>query len=221
MTINTPDNVDELLVRAGALAGLTIDQLAQRYQLSAPASLTHAKGWIGQLLELALGANAGTAAAPDFLDLGIELKTIPLDQHGNPKETTFVTSIDCMKIGSQNWRNSTVYQKLRHVLWVPIEAASTIPISDRRIGTPLLRPLTPELEDILERDWNELSEIIAQGNIETLTSSLGVLLHVRPKCANGRSLCNAPGPDGRIIRTLPRGFYLRTEFSRKILSLID
>lgn len=221
MTVNPPTNVDELLARASALAGLTIDQLAQRHQLSAPNSLLRAKGWIGNLLERALGTNAGTTAAPDFLHLGIELKTIPLDQHGNPKETTFVTSIDCMKMGSHNWQDSLVYHKLRHVLWIPIEAANTIPIGDRRIGSPVLKTLPPELEEILESDWNEFSEIIAQGNIETLRSSQGVLLHVRPKCANGRSLCNAPGPDGRIIRTLPRGFYLRTEFSRKILNLID
>jgi DNA mismatch repair protein MutH len=37
------------------------------------------KGWIGILLELWLGASAGSKPEQDFAALGVELKTIPID----------------------------------------------------------------------------------------------------------------------------------------------
>lgn len=42
------------------------------------------------LLELYLGAMAGSKPEQDFPELGIELKTIPVDAAGKPLETTFV-----------------------------------------------------------------------------------------------------------------------------------
>ena len=73
-----PQSRAELMQRSHALAGLTLAEIANRHQLPVPTRLHNAKGWIGLLLEQCLGADAGPMAAPDFQQLGIELKTIPV-----------------------------------------------------------------------------------------------------------------------------------------------
>ncbi len=54
-----------------------------------PAEPQRRKGWAGQLLNLALGADAGQQSLPDFTKLGIELKTLSFIGHGKPLESTF------------------------------------------------------------------------------------------------------------------------------------
>ena len=78
----SPSTIDELLDRAEALAGLTLGELAQSENIRVPNDFKREKGWSGQLLELALGAEAGSKAQQDFANIGVELKTIPIDVNG-------------------------------------------------------------------------------------------------------------------------------------------
>jgi len=55
------------------------------------------------------------------------------------------------------------------------------------------------------------------GQLEQITASYGKYLQIRPKAQNGKSLQVGIGADGGLVQTLPRGFYLRTEFTRTIL----
>ena len=86
-----PQSVAELMQRAHEMAGLTLGQLANLHNIPVPNNLKRDKGWIGQLIEHELGAIAGSKPEQDFLHLGIELKTIPVDANGKPMETTYVT----------------------------------------------------------------------------------------------------------------------------------
>ncbi|MFA9412941.1 MAG: MutH/Sau3AI family endonuclease, partial [Deltaproteobacteria bacterium] len=90
--IAPPESEQELLSRAWEVAGLTLGELGARVDIEVPDESVRAKGIAGQILEKALGASAGSRAEPDFVKLGIELKTIPLDASGKPKESTFVCS---------------------------------------------------------------------------------------------------------------------------------
>lgn len=85
-----PENEQVLFERAKALAGYTFGELLAFAQLPIPANLKRDKGWVGMLLEYYLGASAGSKPEQDFSELGIELKTIPIDRLGMPLETTFV-----------------------------------------------------------------------------------------------------------------------------------
>ena len=55
-----------LAQRIAAIAGKSLAELAQRYQRPVPANSRQAKGWMGQLIEVALGAQAGSLPIPDF-----------------------------------------------------------------------------------------------------------------------------------------------------------
>src|SRR4051812_12539368 len=88
-----PQNEAELLQRCKHIEGWTLAQLSSELNLYIPNDPRQRKGWVGQAMELALGTTAGINPTPDFCELGIELKTLPMNDMGKPSESTFVTSI--------------------------------------------------------------------------------------------------------------------------------
>lgn len=133
-----PENERQLFERAQALAGASFGELAARAQLPIPKDLKRDKGWVGMLLELYLGAMAGSKPEQDFPELGIELKTIPVDAAGKPLETTFVCVAPLTGNSGVTWASSHVRHKLARVLWIPVEGERQIPLAERRVGSPLL-----------------------------------------------------------------------------------
>lgn len=214
-----PTNKKELMERANTLTGITIQQLASKMQIDVPESLVHAKGWFGTLLEQYLGAEAASAAKPDFINLGIELKTIPIDENGKPKESTYICVAQLDPAALSSWDNSLVKHKLAEVLWIPFEASKSIPVALRRIGTPVLWKPDTEQEKQLRADWQELCDLIALGEIDKISSSMGNYLQIRPKAANASSLTIDKNQSSSNALTLPRGFYLRPSFTHSIVSL--
>ena len=212
-----PETETELLRRARDLAGLTLAELAERFSLVAPPDLRRHKGFVGALLERALGATAGSRAAPDFEALGVELKTLPVDARGRALESTFVCTIPLIEIGEVEWLSSRVRRKLSRVLWVPVEGERRIPVPQRRIGEPLLWSLSEAAETALRFDWEELAGIIGKGDVETITGHLGRCLQIRPKARDSHARRRGIDGDGARFAALPRGFYLRATFTSEIL----
>ncbi|WP_411751653.1 DNA mismatch repair endonuclease MutH [Serratia sp. (in: enterobacteria)] len=213
-----PKNEQQLLARAQALAGYNLGELAARAQVSIPKDLKRDKGWVGMLLELYLGAMAGSKPEQDFPELGIELKTIPVDATGNPLETTFVCVAPLTGNSGVTWESSHVRHKLARVLWIPVEGERHIPLAQRRVGSPLLWQPNQEETEMLRRDWEELMDLIVLGQVERITARHGEVLQLRPKAANNKALTEATGEQGQPILTLPRGFYLKKNFTRALLA---
>ncbi|SQH75579.1 methyl-directed mismatch repair protein [Shewanella benthica] len=213
----SPQTIEELMQRANSMAGLTLGQVADSHGFTTPADLKRDKGWVGQLIEYELGALAGSRPEQDFLHLGIELKTIPIDDKGKPIETTYVTVAPLVNIQGLTWEKSIVYHKLQTVLWVPIQGNRNIPVAQRQIGTPILWSPTPDELALLQQDWEEIMEFIAMGQVRELTARHGEVLQLRPKGANSRSVTQSIAKDGSKKLTNPRGFYLKTPFTQSIL----
>ncbi|MFQ6371345.1 DNA mismatch repair endonuclease MutH [Shewanella sp. YIC-542] len=212
-----PSSIAELMQRAESLAGLTLGQVAHSLDLPVPANLRRHKGWPGQLLEMALGADAGSKPQQDFLHLGVELKSIPVDMQGMPLETTYVCVAPLVNITGLRWHQSLVFHKLQQVLWIPVQGERTLPPAERRIGMPLLWQPDREQQRQLQQDWEEIMELISLGKVTTITARHGEVLQLRPKAANSRSLTESIAEDGSLRLVNPRGFYLKTSFTRQIL----
>ncbi|MCL1091018.1 DNA mismatch repair endonuclease MutH [Shewanella profunda] len=215
-----PENLTELLERANMMAGVSLAQIATHRGIPVPKDLKRDKGWVGQLIEMELGATAGSKPEQDFLHLGVELKTIPINAQGRPLETTYVCVAPLTQIEGLTWENSLVCHKLQRVLWVPVEGERHIPIGDRRIGTPILWQPDPNELRLLKQDWEEIMELIALGKVEKLTARHGEVLQLRPKAANSRSLTQSIAENGSVKMTNPRGFYLKTTFTAMILDKV-
>lgn len=215
---SSPESETQLLTQAQQLAGYTLGELAQLAGLPVPHDLKRDKGWTGILLELWLGASAGSKPEQDFAALGVELKTIPIDSAGRPLETTFVCVAPLTGNTGVVWETSHVRHKLRRVLWVPIEGSRDIPVAERRVGSPLLWSPNEEEDTQLRMDWEELMDLIVLGQVERITARHGEVLQLRPKAANSKALTEAVGAHGEPILTLPRGFYLKKNFTAALLA---
>ncbi len=216
MTIE-PASEAELFARAQELAGITLGSLATRLDSTAPADLRRHKGFVGELIERALGAAQRSRAGPDFPELGVELKTLPVDTRGQPLESTFVCTLPLGRVGDLEWPDSPVRHKLARVLWIPVEGQRELLVSERRVGAPLLWSPTKEQEDDLRHDWDELSGLVGRGRVEEITGHLGRSLQVRPKAANGSVRRATFALGGGMSLELPRGFYLRATFTARIV----
>lgn len=218
MSATPPRTEQELLDRCHGIAGLSVAELAGKLDLPVPPDLKTHKGWLGELVEQALGANAASLSEPDFIELGIELKTLPVDQQGRVLESTWVCTVPMQQASSVKWQDSCVYHKLRHVLWLPVEADASIPLAERHIGSALLWQAEKDTLEHLRTDWEELMEYVALGKLEDISARHGELLQIRPKAANARVLGATTDSEGQPAQTLPRGFYLRSSFTNNLLS---
>ena len=213
-----PQTLEQLLSQAQSIAGLTFGELADELHIPIPPDLKRDKGWVGMLLERALGATAGSKAEQDFSHLGVELKTLPINAEGYPLETTFVSLAPLVQNSGVKWENSHVRHKLSCVLWMPIEGSRHIPLGERHIGAPILWKPTAEQERQLKQDWEELMDLIVLGKLDQITARIGEVMQLRPKGANSRSITKGIGRNGEVIETLPLGFYLRKAFTAGILN---
>lgn len=213
-----PVSEEELFQRARALAGRRLGALADLRRVVVPDDPRRAKGWIGLLLEQALGATASSRALPDFPELGIELKSIPVDTRGQPRESTYVCTAPLDGSMPSRWEESWPCKKLRRVLWVPILTPTGSALGERVVGSPLLWSPDPEEEAVLAADYRGLTERIDLGEVWDLDARHGVALQLRPKGAHGEDWVWTLDSEGEWVQTSPRGFYLRASFTRQVLA---
>jgi len=203
-----PETLGALLERARKLAGVSVVDLAGREAFAIDGEAVKTKGKVGELLERALGAT-GVGAEMDFPELEVELKTVPIED-GKPVESTFVCALPLGDVDRMEWATSWARRKLSRVLWVPIR--------DRQeVGEAVLWSPSPEQEAALKDDFEEIVGRIAIGDIEDLSAHVGRYMQLRPKAATGSVRTSAPGRDGDVVSTVPRGFYLRARFVGAIL----
>jgi DNA mismatch repair protein MutH len=209
-----PHTLRELEVRSLALAGHTVLDLARALGVEVPAESRRAKGFVGGLVEAALGADPRAADGPDFPVLGVELKTVPINLRGRPQESTFCCGITMHSADRAEWESSRLWRRLQLVLWVPVVGAAGQAIATKRFAEPRLWRPSPAEAASLKADWEDLMGAIGAG--APPSAFAGQVLQVRPKGPHGRVTTLAADVDGPS-RRLPLGFYLRARFTATIL----
>lgn len=211
-----PRSEEALAARAEALAGCTLAEIAGSLAVPVPQDLRRAKGWIGQLLEIALGATATSRALPDFPGLGVEMKTLPVTADGRPRESTYVCTAPLDGSLARSWAASWPRRKLARVLWVPVVGDGAP--GERVLGAAVLWSPSADDDEALAADWETLTEPIHLGEHWQIDARRGRFLQLRPKGAHARDWSWARDADGEAVQTMPLGFYLRTRFTRRVLA---
>ncbi len=201
------------MLRAAALLHRPVGEVAAALGVHVPKDLRRQKGLIGHIAELALGSDPKAGDGPDFPDLGIELKTVPVDPAGVPVASTFVCSIQMSQADREVWESSRLRRRLLQVLWLPVYTAATP--AERRFGAARLWRATPDELALLAADWEDLIGAIGAGRPPD--GHAGHLLQVRPKAATREQRSLAPANDG-VAMALPLGFYLRRQAVLAILA---
>jgi len=198
----------DLLSKAHSLAGRHVASLGSRAH----------KGGVGELVEIALGLTPGSSPEPDVASLGIEVKTLPV-QNGKVIESTWVCSATPSSILEETWSTSRVRKKLARVLFVPVEGGD-VPVDARRVGTAFL--WSPNLDDeaILRRDWEDLADLVAHGLGFAVSARRGTALQLRPKAKDNTVRRTSIDVAGESYEHAPQGFYLRRPFTQGIIAAV-
>jgi len=199
--------------------GVSLAELADGLGLPVPAGHLRSKGWSGQIVERELGAGGSAGRGQDFAALGIELKTVPVDQNLIPRESTAVCQIDPIVVAGESWGTSYLRQKLSQVLWValqvPVREAS---VGDRRVAAVRLWTPSPEEQALLAADFELfVRQYFRRGRAAEITGHQGQVLQVRPKGRNAADVRRGFGPSGEPMAIGKCGFYLRPAFVGSIL----
>ena len=213
----SPETEAELMSRCELFAGLEMQQIASMLSFTLPPDLKRDKGYVGQLAEHLLGCDAGNLAQPDFVNLAIELKTLPVDGLGRVMESTYISMVPLTADKQHVWLDSVVYAKLKRVLWLPVEATKNLDLAKRRFGQAILWQPDNLLLSELQADYDYIMERVILGELEDLSATEGKYIQVRPKAANSKVLTETINSDGEVVKTLPRGFYLRPAFTQSII----
>lgn len=215
--IKIPETFEELVSNLNTIVGQNLYSLAKSINMPLPISTTHGKGFTGELLEALLGASAQNLPIPDFPNLGLELKSLPVDNDLVPLESTFVCHAPLTNIRKLTFENSAFFSKIKRVLFVVINAQRDQDFKDRKVLGYFF--YTPSEDDLatLKSDYKELYELVKTGNIDKVNARIGHIIQMRPKGANGKALTQCIGPDGSIIMTRPRGFYIRRSFTTELV----
>lgn len=213
-----PHDEAELIERARMLAGRRVAEVAADLGGRPPEDLRRAKGFVGQLCEAALGAPRSSSPEPDFKNLGVELKTLPLGRDGAPCASTYVCRVDPTDLAKRAWATSRLRHKLARVLFVPFEGHADIAVGDKTFGQPFLWSPDDDEDALLRADWEDFADLAAVGLLDTVSARRGRFLQVRPKGRNRSDRQTAHDAAGEAFRAAPRGFYLRPTFTGAVLS---
>lgn len=88
-----PKTLTELIKNTQKIAGKSVAEVASKHHVPLIPDLNQNKGWLGNLIEIALGAVAGSKPTQDFVNLGIELKTLAINSKGKVANDIFVSAL--------------------------------------------------------------------------------------------------------------------------------
>ncbi|MBR5486752.1 MAG: hypothetical protein IKV70_02115 [Phascolarctobacterium sp.] len=182
------------------------------------------KGKTGQMLEITIGLKLSNTTL-DFEDG--ELKTNKCDKSGKPKETMFITqtaSIIDELLVSKEFKSTKLYEKLKHLLYVPISKEGEI--SEWMYLTPVEVNLDlPKYKDLavqLEKDYydicQQMKEQLSVSTTATLHTVSGKFIQIRTKDSKPYTPIYS-NVYGREISDKNRAFYFKKEFMEYIVAL--
>jgi len=166
------DRVGEILERASALVGTTI---GEALELTAPTLLPslRTKGDVGGLYERFFGVGGGEAG-PDFADVGIELKSVPLIKKSGrwqAKERTAITQINYRSVCDLPFDESVLDVKTRRILFVFFAWHPNVPSSDFVTLGALLHARRPFDEALLRDAYEHVREMTLAGRAHELSEA--------------------------------------------------
>ena len=180
------------------------------------------KGAIGNVIELeGFGIPANNDARPDFPELGIELKVLPLKKRSKGefsiKERTKICSINYVELVREEWTSSHAKNKLNKILFIFYHHNSDDLLASKVIDCHLFNLELSE-EPIIRADWNRTKKKVADGLAHELSESENLILAASRSGQGGLPYEKWPIQPNKKYqeRARQRAFSLKPSFTRTI-----
>ena len=207
--------IQELENKAQLLRGKFISELTSNID-------SKDKGAIGKIIEeYGFGLKNNSEAKPDFPEIGVELKVVPLKKNSNGlsvKERTKVCLINYHQIINSEWENSHAKTKLNQVLFVFYLYNKENQLYSQ-IKDYYFFKLHHQLDEpIIKSDWYKTKQLVAQGRAHELSESQNKILAASRSGAGGLDPSKHPTqPNTSIQYYAPqRSFSLKPSYTNVI-----
>jgi DNA mismatch repair protein MutH len=208
--------IDELRNRAESLKDKFISELK-------PTLDVKDKGAIGKIIEeYGFGVKNNSESRPDFHEIGVELKVVPLKESSkgelSVKERTKVCLINYHQIIESTWENSHAKEKLNHVLFVFYQYNKENKLASK-IKDYYLFELKNQLEEpIIQTDWHRTKQIVSDGRAHELSESQNKILAASRSGAGGLEEHKNPTQPNTIFQkhAPQRSFSLKPSYTNVI-----
>jgi DNA mismatch repair protein MutH len=213
------DSLDEksILAFAKRLEGKTLDE-AVKLEKPLEGSPAVRKGKVGLIYEAYFGLPPSNESEPDFPEVGIELKVVPLvkgaDGRLRIKERTAVSMINYMRIVKETWETASVRKKLRRILFIFFEVRPGKSEAAYLTKSVFLWSPSHIDERFFDFDWTGTKKKVEQGKAHEISEADSVYLGaVRKGAGKGKDLQPQPFSG---IQAPSRAFALKQCFTRML-----
>ncbi len=205
-----------LLERAKSLKGITIKDLLKDN------GFDKGKGAIGNIIEReGFGIANNNDATPDFKELGIELKVLPLKVISKGgltvKERTKVCSINYKGLITEKWITSHAKNKLQKILFVFYHYDKTDPVNSKILDHTLFQ-LENSSEPLIKEDWERTKGLVNEGKAHLLSESQNVILAASRSGAGKLPESQWPEQPNKTLsaKARQRAFSLKPSFTKTL-----
>ena len=190
--------------------GKSTDELAAEFNYFKKSK--NQKGYL-RSLALKILATAGTGTS-QLNEADIEMKTIRLKVNGSPRESMSFPTFDYMKIGTENWEDSSFFEKIERKFLLVIFQEDKEGLESLIAAEYWNMPYEDRLE--AKRVWEETKWRVGIDASKLPTSRESRVAHVRPKAANGKD--KALSPQGQML--VKKCFWLNKKYIESVMESI-
>jgi DNA mismatch repair protein MutH len=198
------------------IQGIPFRELAETLGYDITKDPKSMKSAAGDIAEMVAGKKPDSLPQADLTQFDIEVKTVPLDLLGYPRENTKITAVNYSSLLTEEWAMSHVYEKVRVVLFVPIVKEDTRRPDSWYVRSPFIWMPSHDQLAVIREDWETIQGMVQSGG--QLTAKVGQYLIANTSGqGKGRDDRTYQLADGRTIPVKTRAFFLRKTSVAEIL----
>lgn len=178
------------------------------------------KGASGLIVENLLGIENNSRPEADLVQIGCEIKILPLQKNGDgsikAKEPTAIQMINYCEVAKETWETAKIRSKINLTFWVVYlakENGKSKPQDDYIIVDYFLDHPSDVTNGVFKTDWEEIQSYIKRGDADRLSCSMGTYLEPKTKGKNSQDKTDAPDRNGGITRARRRAFYYKKNYT--------
>jgi DNA mismatch repair protein MutH len=210
-------NKESIISYAKNLEGKSI---SEKFKVGEPNQKYEAKGYFGQLVErIYFGIENNSRPEPDFLDVGMELKTSPLKMNGKnrflSKERLVLGIINYPDLPNQEFESSDFWRKNSSLLLIfYLYEKEKIPF-DFIIKIVGEWGFASDDFEIIKKDWLHIKNMVNEGRAHELSEGQTYYLGACTKGANSKSLREQPKSK---VMAMQRAFSFKQGYVNHIIA---
>ena len=189
--------------------GKSVGELALRFGVS-----LKPKNSAATVVRRCLGVESNKTKIEEFEKAGVQIKTVRLNEKGNPREAMSFPAFNHMELIEQKWDESDLQNDTSRLFIVVLRGPERSDKSRDVLSEAFFWSPDEEQASIMRKEWEMFVSMIREGHADALPKASETKeVHVRPHALKGAS--KEPAPGGKT--ETKKGFWLNKGFVKRLI----